>query len=103
MESVKGMKTRKILSLLLALLVLFVISFSSFYIAVEANHECDGHDCPVCFCIRQCEAVISVFSEGHVKAACAILAFLFFAFALKVTFSSSVKETPVSRKVRMNN
>ena len=103
MESVKGMKTRKILSLLLALLVLFVISFSSFYIAVEANHECDGHDCPVCFCIRQCEAVISVFSEGHVKAAGAILTVLFLVFALRIMPASSEKETPVSRKVRMNN
>ncbi|MBO4650183.1 MAG: hypothetical protein J5653_03225 [Clostridiales bacterium] len=103
MESVKGMKTRKILSLLLALLVLFVISFSSFYIAVEANHECDGHDCPICSILRQCEAVIRVFKEGKTQHTAPVLPVLIHFAAMHLIPALITSETPVSRKVQLNN
>ncbi len=97
------MKSRRILSLILAVLVLTILMFSSLYIALEADHECDGHDCPICLCIRQCEAVISMFSIGQVKAVRALLSVIFFIAVLHFTLSFCVKATPVSRKVRLNN
>ena len=103
LHSSEGMKSRRILSLILAVLVLAILMFSALYIAVESDHDCAGHDCPVCLCIRQCEAIISMFSIGQVKTVRALLSVIFFIAILHFTLSFCVKATPVSRKVRLNN
>lgn len=40
--------SRRIFSGLCAAFLLAVVFFSSAFIAHEANHDCSGHDCPVC-------------------------------------------------------
>ena len=39
---------RRVLSGLCAAFVLVTIAFSSLFVSVEADHDCDGHDCPIC-------------------------------------------------------
>ena len=40
--------TRRVLSGLCAAFVLTTLAFSSVFVTVEADHDCHGHDCPVC-------------------------------------------------------
>lgn len=48
--------TRRVLSGLCAAFVLATIAFSSVFVTVEADHDCGGHDCPVCQEMQACVA-----------------------------------------------
>ena len=39
---------RRVLSGLCAAFVLATIAISSIFVSIEADHDCDGHDCPIC-------------------------------------------------------
>lgn len=88
---------------IIILLMLFVVLFSSFYIASETDHECEGERCSVCECIEQCEAVL-----GHISscglivlaAASAVILVCAVLFSGREVLSAS---TPVSMKIRLNN
>lgn len=51
---VLGKNSRRLLSGLCAALLLGVWLFSGLFVAAEAGHDCDGHDCPVCLEMRGC-------------------------------------------------
>lgn len=51
-------KSKRIISGSIAFLMLAVMLFSAFYITAEAEHDCSGHDCPICVCIQQCENML---------------------------------------------
>ena len=48
--------TRRIMAGLCAAFVLATISISSLFVAVDADHDCSGHDCPVCQEMQTCIA-----------------------------------------------
>ena len=48
--------TRRVLSGLCAAFVLATIAFSSAFVAADADHDCGGHDCPVCQEMQTCVA-----------------------------------------------
>jgi len=45
---------RQLLSAAGAAFLLATIAFSSLFVAFEADHDCDGADCPVCQEIQSC-------------------------------------------------
>ena len=47
-------KRKRIISLVVAAAVLFVMLYSALYIAAEANHDCVGENCPICYQINVC-------------------------------------------------
>ena len=48
--------TRRVLSGFCAAFVLAVLAFSSIFVSVEADHDCDGCDCPICLEMQNCVA-----------------------------------------------
>ena len=48
--------SRRIFSGLCAAFLLAVVVFSSAFVAAEANHDCAGHDCPICLEMQNCVA-----------------------------------------------
>ena len=48
--------SRRVLSGLCAAFVLTTIAFSSVFLAAEADHDCQGHDCPICEEMQACVA-----------------------------------------------
>ena len=48
-------KKKRVLAALLAVAVLFVMLYSALFIAVHADHDCDGEDCPICYQINVCQ------------------------------------------------
>lgn len=48
-------KRRKLLALMTAVAIFFVMLSAVFYIVVEVDHDCKGHDCPICEQISICE------------------------------------------------
>lgn len=96
-------KKIKIAACGMALLMLFVVLFSSFYIAVEADHECEDEHCSVCVCIEQCRTTLHQLSGcGMTVLICAAVCILLLKTIrfLQVKFRT---ETPVSLKIRLNN
>ncbi|MCR5057449.1 MAG: hypothetical protein K6A81_02360 [Clostridiales bacterium] len=93
----------KVFAGILGCLVLFTLLFSSVFIALESDHECDGHDCPICSILKQCEAVIRVFKEGKTQHTAPVLPVLILFATMHLIPALITSETPVSRKVQLNN
>lgn len=96
-------KKQKIVSLLLAAAVIIVVLCSSFYIAVEADHDCTGEDCPICTVVQQCENTVRLMSDGTA----AQMVSLFFAAVLfpvcVYTVPLLVSSSLITSKVRLND
>lgn len=55
-------KRNRIISLLIAVALLFVIVHCSIYVVAETNHCCVGKKCLVCYQIRICESTLKEIS-----------------------------------------
>jgi hypothetical protein len=95
-------KNRKIASGVMGMLMLFIVLFSAFYIAAEAGHDCRGEDCPVCACILQCEKTLHQTGEGAAPGTAVFILAAFLFFSILLVTADFPKETPVSRKIRLN-
>lgn len=72
-------KKKRIISVVVAVAVFFVMLYSALYIAAEANHDCVGENCPICYQISVCENTLKNLS----LAVCAV------AFAVAFTYTES--------------
>ena len=96
-------KRKRIISLVVAAAVLFVMLYSALYIAAEANHDCVGENCPVCYQINVCQNALKNLS----LAVCAAV----FAAALPYTLCRGISVctdyaqsyTLVSLKVKLSD
>ena len=50
------------ISLIVAAAVFFVMLYSALYIAAEANHDCVGENCQICYQISVCENTLKTLS-----------------------------------------
>lgn len=103
MQGFRLSKPNRIQAGIMAFMVLFVVLFSTFFIAVEANHECHCHDCPICTCIQQCEQALHSIGTGLVSQLSVIIPILFFIVSVVICVRRFSQDTLVSYKVRMNN
>ena len=96
-------KIRRVLTVLLAAAVLFVMLFSAFYIAIEADHDCVGEDCPICFQISVCEHTLKSVGQTILVVILAGFIGIFLislsAFTKKLAYNTSL----VSLKVKLSN
>ena len=93
-------------SVITAALVLAILFFSSFYIALESyhtHHDCSKEECPVCICIQTCQRTLHQISDGSVNLYVSVLPVLLILFSVVLKESVLLSDTPVSRKVRMND
>ena len=102
----RGLKDSKIkiLSGIIAMMMLLYIVFSTFFISLEANHKCeDEENCPICVCMQICQNTLHQISDFT---AVAVVSFVPVLLCVGVSFVISdnlVKETPVSYKIRLND
>ncbi len=102
----RGLKDSKIkiVSGIIAMMMLLYIVFSTFFISLEANHKCeDEENCPICVCMQICQNTLHQISDFT---AVAVVSFVPVLLCVGVSFVISdnlVKETPVSYKIRMND
>ena len=102
----RGLKDSKIkiVSGIIAMMMLLYIVFSTFFISLEANHQCcDEENCPICVCMQICQNTLHQISDFT---AVAVVSFVPVLLCVGVSFVISdnlVKETPVSYKIRLND
>ncbi|MCR4739541.1 MAG: hypothetical protein K5886_04680 [Lachnospiraceae bacterium] len=93
----------KVTAGIMTFIMLVLVLFSSLFIALHADHDCTGEDCPICACIQQCENNIRG-AGSDITAASAVIMYVLAAFSLmSFAVSSFQPDTPVSVKVRLNN
>lgn len=98
----KFTRYRQITANALAFLMLAVLLFSSVFVAAEAHHDCPGEDCPVCLNLRMCEEILR--TAGSRTAVQAAVIPLLIVLLTSFLFTQNLpQETPVSRKVRLND
>ena len=96
-------KQRRGVAVLFAILVLFAISTSLFFLLHEAEHDCEGEGCPICAAITVCLDILNRLTKVFVIAAAAL------AFVKGILFPSFAfcrfpcKTTPVSLNVKLLN
>ena len=96
-------KKKRIISLVVAVAVFFVMLYSTLYIAAEANHDCVGENCPICYQISVCENTLKNLS----LAVCAVAFAAAFTYTLCRSISACADVTPsytlVSIKVKLTD
>lgn len=98
----KANHAKRILAGVLALALLLALVLCALCIAVEADHDCTGEDCPVCALVHQCENLLRQLAAA--VAAAALLAFVALLGVSAASYACAVRRaTPVSGKVRLNN
>lgn len=88
---------------IIALMMLAIALLSALFIAVEADHDCTGEDCPICVCIEQCEQTLRQIGGGMAAGIVSVLPAAAFLFIAVYYFIAFLSETLVSKKVRLNN
>ena len=96
-------KHMRIATVVWAMLLLCILLFFAFFIASEVHHECNGEDCPICACIRQCEDALQRMGGGILFSASVIIPALFILVYLLNFIFDHRKDTLVSVKVRLND
>ena len=96
-------KKKRIISLIVAVAIFFVMLYSALYIAAEANHDCVGENCPICYQISVCENTLKNLS----LAVCAVAFAAAFTYTLCRSISACADVTPsytlVSLKVKLTD
>jgi len=59
------------MSLLSAAFLLAVTLFSSAFVALESDHDCEGSDCPVCLELQECLGNFQLLGSAGGGASCA--------------------------------
>ena len=96
-------KKKRIISLVVAVAVFFVMLYSALYIAAEANHDCVGENCPICYQISVCENTLKNLS----LAVCAVAFAAAFTYTLCRSITACADVIPsytlVSLKVKLTD
>lgn len=88
-------------SLIVTAILLLVLVFGFFYELTEMGHECNGDDCPICSCIQHLNQLHLGRNSNSVSSN-AILNIIVLTMG-SMWITGFVFETPVERKVRLNN
>ena len=94
---------QRILAGFFAAVLLAVVLFSAFYIIAEADHDCAGEDCHICACLLLCEHLLHRQNSGILASALAVAAAVLLICLALSSAPGFALETPVSKKVRLNN
>ena len=88
---------------IMGFMMLVIVLFSSLFIAIESCHDCEGEDCHVCECIRQCENILHETGKTAANTGMVILPVPMILLSVFAAVCVVIQGTPVSRKVRLNN
>ncbi len=94
---------KKTIAILSGIILLGTIIFSAFFIAAEAEHQCEGEECPICECIKKCENIIHSVGGGIEVQGIVFMYILVVTFGFIPFASDNTRETLVTEKVRLND
>ena len=96
-------KKKRIISLVVAAAVFFVMLCSALFIAAEADHECVGENCPICYQINVCRNTLKNLSLAVCAAAFAAALSYTLCRGVSVCTDYAQSYTLVSLKVKLSD
>lgn len=97
-------KKNRVLAILLAVFVLFVMLASAWCMAEKADHDCTGDlSCPICQEILVCEKTLYNLSSAAAVIFSAFLAVSFAFLVVRYCADAIINTTLVSLKVKLSN
>ncbi len=103
MSCLRISKSKKITAGIIIFMMFFVVLFSAFFIATEANHHCEDENCPICALIAMCEHTLRQAGDGAVRLITVLFPISFILIAVFLQETGRQQETLISKKVRLNN
>lgn len=100
MTHLMRLSKKKIAAGIMIIMVLVVMLFWAFHAATDIFHECSGDGCPICALMHQYESAVYQLGDG---AACQFGLLIPLIPLLFILSHGLIPETPISRKVRMDN
>ena len=96
-------KKKKVIAVFLTVALLFVMLYSALFIAAEADHDCVGENCPICYQINVCQNTLKNLSFA-VSAAVLAAAFTYtLCRGISVCTDYAQSYTLVSLKVKLSD
>ena len=96
-------KKNRVVALLLAVLVVFVLLSSMHYVAAKAGHDCCGEHCTICYRITVCETILRTLGVSiGMTALCAVICRAISAL-LQTATEQILCATPVTLKVKLSD
>lgn len=97
-------KKNRVLAILLAVFVLFVMLVSTLCVAEKADHDCTGDvSCPICQEIFVCERTLHNLSSAAVVMVSVFAAVSFAILGVMYCVHAVISATLVSLKVKLSN
>lgn len=96
-------KKKRVFSMAVCILFIFVTFASLFYIIKEENHYCTGEDCPICANIHQAEQTLRNVGNGTITIATINPMLILFALLITGQFLIVSDTSLVSQNVRLND
>lgn len=97
-------KKNRVLAILLAVFVLFVMLTSTLCMVEKANHDCTGDiSCPICQEILVCEKTLHNLSSAAAVIVSVFLAVSFAFLVVRYCADAIINTTLVSLKVKLSN
>ncbi len=96
-------KKNRLIALLLAVTVIFAVLFSALFIAQNADHNCIGDDCQICYAISVCENVLKTIGSALAVVILAALVGVFRFFLPSVSKRTAYRTSLVTLKVKLSN
>lgn len=96
-------KQKRMLALVMAAAILFIVLTSAFFVAAEANHDCIGGGCKICCQINVCCTVLKALALAVIAAVLAVVAGYAFGFGVADKYVFCPRFTLVSLKVKLSD
>ena len=85
-------KRNRIAALLLAVTILVIMLYSAFFVAAEADHDCVGEGCPICYQVDACQNTLKSLAFTYILCRC-----------ISLCTDYAQRDTLVSLKVKLSN
>jgi len=96
-------KKKKVIAVFLTVALLFVMLYSALFIAAEADHDCVGENCPICYQINVCQNALKNLSLAVCAAAFAAAFAYTLCRGISVCTDYAQSYTLVSLKVKLSD
>ena len=96
-------KRTRIAALLLAVAVLVITLYSALFVAAEADHDCVGEGCPICYQVEACKITLKSLSLAVCVTAVAVAFTYTLCRCISLCTDYAQRDTLVSLKVKFSN
>ena len=96
-------KRNRIAALLLAVTIPVIMLYSAFFVGAEADHDCVGEGCQICYQVDACQNTLKSLSLAVCVTAVAVAFTYTLCRCISLCMDYAQRDTLVSLKVKLSN